>query len=72
MECQQEIETCRKPLKNSRSGWNIFWNTKDRTEVDRLMLVNLVKRIEVYASRSALSFIFGLKMVKRRWDCWKQ
>lgn len=28
MECQQrKSETCRKPLKNSRSGWNIFWNT---------------------------------------------
>ena len=52
MECQQkEIEICRKPLKNSRSGWNIFLEYRDRTEVDRLMLVNLVKRIEVYEQK---------------------
>ena len=52
MECQQrEIRNLRETLEKQQEWLEYFLEYRDRTEVDRLMLVNLVKRIEVYEQK---------------------
>lgn len=73
MECQQrEIRNLQETLEKQQEWLEYFLEYRDRTEVDRLMLVNLVKRIEVYEQKRIIIH-FGLKMnLKRYWDCWKR
>jgi len=52
MECQQrEIRNLQETLEKQQEWLEYFLEYRDRTEVDRLMLVNLVKRIEVYEQK---------------------
>ena len=52
MECQQrEIRNLQETLEKQQEWLEYFLEYQDRTEVDRLMLVNLVKRIEVYEQK---------------------